>query len=200
MEKGQKEEYGKILKLTSGFAFHQRDAGEWRLNRKMAGGGPLVDLGIYAIQGTLYTIGELPINVVARDITVNKDFFTDVEGSIEWEFQFPSGISSRSFTSYEDYKNFISIEAEEGEFGLDPAFSYSGLKGFSPDGPLSFSPVNQQAKQMDAIALSIKRNQKSIVPGEMGMRDVYIMEKIYEAAKTGTRVRLDKIPNIRHLV
>lgn len=200
MELGQKKLYGKIQEITSGFAFHSTDAGAWRLNKKMAGGGPLVDLGIYALQGTLYTVGELPIKVTARDTTINTDFFTDVEGSIEWEFQFSSGIKHLSSTSYEDSQNYLKVQAKKGAFGLQPAFSYNGLSGYSPDGPISFTPVNQQAKQMDSIALSISRNEKSIVPGEMGMRDVYLMEKIYEAAQTGKIVKLDNIPDYQHLI
>ena len=166
----------------------------------MAGGGPLVDLGIYALQGSLYTIGELPNAVIAKDTTINKDFFKEVEGTIEWELQYPSGIVNKSVTSYEDSHNYLDVKAEKGDFGLNPAFSYDGLAGYSPDGPISFTPVNQQAKQMDSIALSISRNEKSIVPGEMGMRDVYLIEKIYEAAQTGKTVRLSKIPDYQHLV
>jgi predicted dehydrogenase len=50
--------------------------------------------------------------------------------------------------------------------------------------------VNQQAKQMDGIALSIKNNQQSIVPGELGRRDVKILQAIYEAMQTGKKIQI----------
>ncbi|HJS53233.1 MAG TPA: Gfo/Idh/MocA family oxidoreductase, partial [Chitinophagaceae bacterium] len=65
---------------------------------------------------------------------------------------------------------------------------YSGQKGTTPDGPMDLPKVNQQAKQMDAFAVSIKNNQPTIVPGEMGRRDVKILAAIYEAMRTGQKI------------
>jgi predicted dehydrogenase len=55
---------------------------------------------------------------------------------------------------------------------------------------MNFTPVNQQAKQMDAFALSVKNKTRSIVPGEMGKRDVKYLQAIYEAMRTGTKVKI----------
>jgi hypothetical protein len=55
------------------------------------------------------------------------------------------------------------------------------LKGKIGETPMNFPNVNQQAKQMDGIALSIKSDQTSIVPGELGKRDVKIVAAVYEA-------------------
>lgn len=200
MEMGQNKVYGKLQEIDSGFSFHNNDGNAWRLNREMAGGGPLVDLGIYALQGTIYTAGELPIAVTAKDTTVNREFFKEVEGTIQWEFQFASGLIGKNITSYEDEHNHLEVMTEKGTFGLDPAYSYGGLKGHTPDGNISYPGVNQQAKQMDAIALSVKKNEKSIVPGEMGLRDVYLIEKIYEAAIAGSIISMKDIPQIIHRI
>ena len=144
----------------------------------MAGGGPLVDLGIYAQQGSIYTMGELPVAVSAKITTVDTDFFTDVEGSLEWQLI------------------FLSAEAKNGKFGLEPSFSYAGLKGTINGTPMDLPNVNQQARQMDAFALAVKNDTPSVVPGEMGLRDVYLIEKIYEAARSGKEVSLKDIPQV----
>jgi len=52
--------------------------------------------------------------------------------------------------------------------------------------------INQQAKQMDGIALSVRNNQQSIVPGEMGRRDVKYLQAVYEAMRTGKRIEIAK--------
>ena len=57
-------------------------------------------------------------------------------------------------------------------------------------GPLSFTPPNQQALQMDDFARCIMANQESPVRGEMGRRDLVIIEALYKAAATGRRVEL----------
>jgi glucose-fructose oxidoreductase len=196
MELGQNKVYGKITQLSSGFAFHLRDPKAWRINKELAGGGPLVDLGIYSIQGSIYTAGELPVSITAKNITKNKDFFKQVEGSMEWEMQFPSGYASKCYTSYEDQTNYLKAEAEKGTFELTPAFNYGGIQGKTPEGPMNFTAVNQQALQMDDFSLCVKQDKATIVPGELGMRDVYLIRKIYEAAETGKRVMLNDMPEV----
>jgi predicted dehydrogenase len=86
--------------------------------------------------------------------------------------------------------NFLKAEAEKGTFELTSAYNYSGQAGYTPDGPMNFPRVNQQAKQMDDFALAIKDNRLTPVPGEMGRRDVRIVEAIYEAMKTGKKVTI----------
>lgn len=200
MELGQKNGLGKLKKLSAGFSFVHKNPNTWRLDKEMAGGGPLMDLGIYCLQGCIYTAGEIPVEVTARDLTKKTEFFKEVEGTIEWELKFPSGFTSVCTTSYEDRANFLKAEAEEGVFELSPAFGYGGIQGRTPNGPMDLPNVNQQALQMDDFALCIKENRETIVPGEMGLRDVYIMEKIYEAARTGKAISLKDTPKALHKI
>jgi predicted dehydrogenase len=60
--------------------------------------------------------------------------------------------------------------------------------------------VNQQALQMDDFALCIKQDKESKVPGELGLRDVYLIDKIYEAAETGKRITLKDMPDFLYKV
>ncbi len=65
---------------------------------------------------------------------------------------------------------------------------------------LNIKNVNQQALQMDAFALNIINGTKSIVPGEMGLRDLYLIEKIYESASNNSELlELNNIPNVLDL-
>jgi predicted dehydrogenase len=153
MELGKHKMDGKIKQVSSAFAFNLIYPKAWRINKELAGGGPLVDLGIYSIEGSIYTAGELPVSVTAKDITKNKDFFKQVEGSLEWEMQFPSGYSSKCYTSYEDQTNYLKAEAEKGTFELSQAFNYGGIQGKTPEGAMNLTAVNQQALQMDDFAL-----------------------------------------------
>jgi predicted dehydrogenase len=43
---------------------------------------------------------------------------------------------------------------------------------------------------MDDFALCVRENRESRVPGEMGLRDMKVIEAIYEAARTGKRVEV----------
>ena len=58
MKLGQKQVYGKVKSIDTGNGFTYRgDPNAWRLKKAMAGGGGLMDMGIYSIQGTRYTLG-----------------------------------------------------------------------------------------------------------------------------------------------
>lgn len=199
MKLGQNRVYGDMNIATS-FAFKMRNLNQWRAKKELAGGGPLMDLGVYNIQGAIYTFGELPTSVKAKNTTINKADWKEVEGSIEWEMTFPSGKAHCTSSYEEPYYCHLTADTEKGELKLSPAFIYNGLKGWTPDGPMTVKPINQQAAQMDAFALNILQNTPSLVPGEMGLRDYFIIDKIYQSMHIGGKeVSLDGIPEILDL-
>jgi predicted dehydrogenase len=53
---------------------------------------------------------------------------------------------------------------------------------------MNIQNVNQQSRQMDDYADCILSNKPTRVPGEMGLRDVQLLEAIYRAAETGQKV------------
>ncbi|HEY9005985.1 MAG TPA: Gfo/Idh/MocA family oxidoreductase [Ohtaekwangia sp.] len=192
-ELGTKKTYGEIKLIT---ARHGMDIepNVWRLNKKMAGGGPLMDVGIYCVQGVIYTMGKTPIAVTAAEgPKTDMKRFSEVEQSLTWQFEFHGGAIASCETSYAEEMNFLRADAERGWFQLEPAFAYKGLKGETSTGKLDLPHVNQQALQMDDFANCVLQNKKSKVPGEMGLRDVKILMAIYEAARTGKRVELTNL-------
>lgn len=187
---GTQKVFGNLKKISGAFGF-KAEAGQWRLSKQYAGGGPLMDLGIYVVQGMCYTSGMNPIAVTAVEGEKTDPVrFKDVEQSLSWEFEFPGGLKGEGSATYDALTNFLKAEAEQGSFELKPAYNYGRQRGYTPNGDMQLTPVNQQAKQMDAFALSIKNNQPSIVPGEMGRRDVKYLQAIYEAMRTGKKVKL----------
>lgn len=187
---GTQKIYGDLQKVSGGFGFIA-SPNQWRLNKALAGGGPLMDLGIYAVQGMCYVTGLEPISVMAQEgKKTDMERFKEVEQSLSWQFEFPGGLIGEGQTSYDDKMNYLKAEAEKGVFELSPAYEYSGIKGETPEGKMKFPKVNQQALQLDGIAMSIKNNKKSIVPGEMGRRDVKYLMAIYEAMESGKKVSL----------
>lgn len=190
MRLGTQDTYGKLQQMNGAFGF-KATAGQWRLSKKYAGGGPLMDVGIYVIQGMCYTSGKEPLSVTAVEgPKTDPGRFIDVEQSLSWTFDFPGGLTGNGKASYDESYNYLTAVAEKGNFELKPAFNYGGQKGTTPAGSMEFTPVNQQAKQMDAFAVSVKNKTRSIVPGEMGRRDVKYLQAIYEAMQTGKKVMI----------
>ena len=193
MELGQQQVYGAVSKIEAADSFViPDDPSVWRLDKELAGGGPLMDLGIYCVQGAIYTLGQTPSAVTAQFGKVTKPrLFDEVEESISWQMEFPGGAVAECRSSYNEQGNRLYGKAEKGWWELQPSFSYSGIKGRTSDGPMNIQNVNQQARQMDAFAECILENKQSRVPGEMGLRDVKVLMAIYEAARTGRKVRLE---------
>ena len=190
MRLGQQKVHGNIRSMSAGFAFNAHK-GMWRLDKAMAGGGPLMDLGIYCVQAFCYVTGETPIAVTAKEgQKTDLERFATVEQSLTWQFEMPGGIKAQGFTSYADSRNMLRVEAERGVYELSPAFNYNGIRGKGPDGNFSFPAVNQQARQMDDFALSLIEKRPVRLPGEMGRRDVAYLQAIYQAMSSGQKVKL----------
>jgi predicted dehydrogenase len=192
-ELSQKKTHGQVTRII---ARHGMDieAGVWRLDKELAGGGPLMDVGIYCVQAAIYTLGVNPIAVTAQEgKKTDLKRFGEVEQSLKWQMEFPGGVIATCETSYAEEQNQLRAETETGWFELAPAYAYKGIKGKSSLGKMKLPEVNQQALQMDDFALCIQQNKPTPVPGEMGLRDVKIMMAIYEAASSGKRIPLNNL-------
>jgi glucose-fructose oxidoreductase len=185
-------EFGPFMKMDGGFAFTMGSK-VWRAERKLAGGGPLMDLGVYVIQETLMAAGTVPVAITARELPKKRpEFFLDVEESIAWTMEFANGARGEGYTSYNDNRNDFRAEAPGGWFEVGPAYSYRGIKAATSRGPVAATPLrSQQALQIDDFALCVRDNLPTRVPGEMGRRDMVIVEAIYaSAAADGKRVEV----------
>ncbi len=193
MRLGQEEIHGKVKVIQTAFSFYGIHSDNWRFtDPELSGGGPLMDIGIYCLQGTRYTTGEEPLAITAQAYKTMPDKLPGMEETICWQMEFPGGAIANCTSSYVARDNHIRISAEDGVFGLHPAFSYGSLAGYVNGEPMPEDDHRQQAAQMDAFALNIREGTPVLASGEEGLRDVNHIEAIYEAARTGRRMVLQK--------
>lgn len=185
MRIGRERVFGPIKVIEASFGFRIGDPDQWRLSKEMAGGGALMDVGIYAIQAARYVTGEEPIAVRAQGFTTDPEKFREVYETVLWTLEFPSGAVATSSTTYNGYVNRLYAMAPEGWLEIQPAYSYSGIEGRTSRGPMDFPAVNQQARQMDDFAEAILTGRESRVPGEEGVRDMKVIEGIYRSIDEG---------------
>lgn len=187
MKMGEQKSMGALTYLEADHGLANPQG--WRLDKSLAGGGPLMDVGIYCVQAVRYATGLEPIAVTAQEgFKHDPEKFDTVEESIHWQMEMPGGIVAKCTSSYSEKTNRLRVEAEKGWLELAPAFSYRGLKGKTSEGDLNLPEVNQQAAQMDAFARCIKENRPTSVSGEEGRQDIKILQAIYKAMETGERV------------
>ncbi|HEX2101389.1 MAG TPA: Gfo/Idh/MocA family oxidoreductase [Candidatus Synoicihabitans sp.] len=183
------QESGPLREMAGGHSFPLRRR-VWRLDKQLAGGGPLMDVGIYVIQAACRAAGGVaPVAVTARERPKsNPDLFKEVEETIEFTLHFPQGQRCEGITSYAEHHSFFQAAGPNATIELQPAYSYRGIRGRTSAGELAFAGVPQQALQMDDFARAILDNRPTPVGGEMGRMHLAVIEAIYEAARTGRRV------------
>lgn len=178
-------EHGRMLELDK-----PRD--QWRARKELAGGGSLYDIGIYNINTARYLLGEEPVEVTAT-LRDSDDPRVTVETNVDYTMRFASGARG-SFNSSYGYQNTkrLQVMGTEGTIELDPATEYYGnrllLKKEQATEQREIRPTNQFAAEMDHFAECVMHDRAPQTPGEEGMRDVAIMQAIYEAARAGRPV------------
>ncbi len=179
---------GQIESFQGGF-FKQQEP-NWRLDRKLAGGGPILDLGIYPLNAIRHIAGEEPDAYTAVVATRDKSGrFAQVEQSMEWTMKFPSGIISSCSCSYgASGPGTLRITGENGFIQFLPAFNYDGVRLFGSangkqlDIASSEKHPYQFTLEADYFSDCIRNNKQPTPGGEEGLKDMLAIEAIYRAA------------------
>ncbi len=188
---GMEKVHGNIRMMESGLGYNMADPTSWRLNKAMGGGGAIIDLGVYCVQGVRRTLNELPTEVTAQGFKVNKTIFKDIYETMMFQMTFPSGAVSNSTTTYTSFIDKLYATTASERFGLQPSFSGLGAAGMNVGIKINFNaPKYQQVKQMDAFALNIIEKTPVLASGEEGLVDMKIIEAIKKAAETGKSVKM----------
>ena len=188
--------FGAVKVIEAAAGFRIGDPNQWRLDKKLAGGGSLMDIGIYALQAARYIAGEEPVSVSAQTTTTDPvKFKPGVDESVLFSLKFPGGIIANCASSYATGLNRFRAGAERGWFEVSPALNYVGIKGRAADQSnaikdFDFAPVDHFAAEMDDFASCILSGKPTRVPGEEGRRDVRIMTAIYQSAATNKTITL----------
>jgi predicted dehydrogenase len=180
---------GKIQAIESANGFYE-NVGEWRLNGKLAGGGPLMDVGVYSLNAARFLTGEEPVEFQAYSSVIDKDGrFNDVEENLSWTMRFTSGVVASCNTTYgANMPGFVRIHGSNGMMHLEPAFSYEDIRlqahikgepAIDETDPAK-DPA-QFAREADHFAECIFENKEPKTNGEEGQRDMQYISRIYQA-------------------
>lgn len=165
--------------------------GEWRLNKKMAGGGPLLDVGVYSLNACRYLTGEEPIEIKAVSSTIDHDGrFDEVEENTSWTMKFPSGVVASCNTTYgASMDGFYRVHGSKGTLEVQPAFPYQGqhLKASfndrtNLDEPNPAKDPSQFRTMADYFSDCVQNNKEPKTNGEEGLRDMEYMSRILESS------------------
>ncbi|OWK30512.1 Gfo/Idh/MocA family protein [Sphingomonas mucosissima] len=187
---------GRTRLITAEHGFNAQP-NQWRLDRRMSGGGSLMDIGIYSLNAARYLTGEEPIEVSAVEATDRSDpRFRTVEDRISFLLRFPSGIEANCVSSYSSGHNGYRVVSADGWIDLEPATSYEGQTmrirkdGVTMPRVLPAPRRNQFAAQLDHLPECVRAGKEPIVSGEEGLADLRVIEAIYRSARERRHVSL----------
>ena len=189
------QEFGRTRVILAEAGFPIGDPTQWRLNKKMAGGGSLMDIGIYALNASRYLTGEEPVELNAMlDTTPNDPRFREVEENILFQLRFPSGVIANCTSSYGAPFNRFRVVGTNGWAELEPALIYSGLRMRASGGgkieERQPAVIDHFAAEMDHLSDCVMTDKPPLTPGEEGLKDMRIIGAIYQAAAGGGTVKL----------
>jgi len=187
-------EFGKIRFFQGNCGFNIGDPKQWRLNKQLAGGGAMMDIGIYALNGARYMIGEEPVWVTAQETKTQPERFKEgVDETIQFQLGFPGGAVASCLSTYamNNLDRFF-MTGDKGFVEMQPSTGYGPIKGRTHKGELTQPHFTHQTVQMEEMSEIILNGKTPVVPvdGEEGLKDLKIIDAIYQAARTGKKIYL----------
>jgi len=188
-------EFGKVLFFQGLSGFTIGNPNQWRMNKELSGGGAMMDIGIYSVNGARYMIGEDPFWVTAQEVKTDPIKFKDgIDETITFQLGFPGGAVASCLSTYSmnNLDKFF-LNGEKGFAEMQPSTGYGPIQGRTHKGELNYPHVTHQTFQMDEMAGILLEGKVPVVPvdGDEGLKDMKIIDAIYKAVQTGKRVDLN---------
>ena len=171
---------------------------KWLLDPKMAGGGAMFDTGVYPVQAACMMTGKSPVAVRGMPTTRHRELFPQgVEETMSFELIFDDGFQALCRASYSNGFSQCTTLGHKGVVEVLPGIPSGSVYGQSAGGKpnnkrlvinkreIEAKNTLQLGMMLDAFARSITDKTPFLCPGEMGLRDVRIIEAIYASAKQG---------------
>jgi len=190
---------GRLKIIHSAFTIYLPPGGivpRWHLDRRLAGGGSLVDVGVYCINTVRWLTGKEPVEASAYQWSVDPARFGEVEENIAFRLNFTGGLVLQAAASFGAAQaSFLHLHGEKGWAALDPAYAYDeerrlfgkiGGRWFEK----KFKVLDEVALELDYFAQCIRHSRQPEPSGVEGLRDVAVMQAIYRSAREGRPVAI----------
>jgi len=161
----------------------------WHFDKKQAGGGSLVDVGVYCVNTSRWLIGKDPVEASGYMWTHDPAGFHEVDEHIAFQLKFPEGIVLQGSSSFGAAQaSFLHVHGDKGWAALDPAYEFDeerrlfgriGGKWFEK----KFKAIDEFVLELDAFAECVRRHREPEPNGLQGLKDVAVMEAIYRSAR-----------------
>jgi predicted dehydrogenase len=169
----------------------------WQLKRELAGGGSLMDIGIYCVNTMRWLAGTSPVDATAHTWTDDPKRFSEVEDNIAFRLTHPAGLVCQGTSSYSaKAASFVQVHGDKGWAALNPAFAFEEERRLF--GKIQGKWFEQKFKVMDEFVLEldhfadcIRRGRDPQSDGMEGLRDIATTQAIYRSARENKTVPIE---------
>ncbi|MEM1323424.1 MAG: Gfo/Idh/MocA family oxidoreductase [Bacteroidota bacterium] len=193
MEESQGAFDGRLRLIEASLAFDMARPGLWRIDKKMGGGGALMDLGPYTIQAARRAAGSLPTHVRAQAYKDDPELYKDIYGTYTFQLRFPNKTFCNSTVSFSGYSDRLHVARGNEYLELQPAFAANtqlALQSWNNQSESLEVAEYQQTTQMDAFARNILDQTPVMASGEEGLIDMQIIGAIKKAIESGEEIAI----------
>ncbi len=189
-------EIGTPVLARAEFSFDGRDhSRSWLLDRQIAGGGPLADVGIHCIDALRYILNDEVTSVAA---TGNQDAQSGtVESAAIATLRFTRGTLGTVLTSFRSaYRTPLEIVGDAGTFRVDNGLMIHDQlrielwRDGACAGVEEVDNTGAYGAQVDAFAAALEEGVPFPAPAEDGVRNQRILDAAYSSMTSGVRVEL----------
>lgn len=183
--------------------------GSWFTQKAMAGGGPLIDIGVHAMDLTLYLMGNpKPTSVFGATyakfgprgkgasgwgIPVKGGTF-DVEDLAAAQVRFADGATLTLEASWAQHtagdKLYSEVYGEKGGATLEPFRIYTEQYGRPADITPQAPQINGHEAEIDHFIECIVEDKTPLATAEQALDVMKILDAIYESSRTGQSVAI----------
>lgn len=186
---------GEVIRLFGDFSFDilggSKGPDQWRLDNHLAGGGALMDVGVYPLNTARFLLDEDPVAVWGT--TRSSDPITDVDELVDFGVQFQDAIGNFAAGYSGPGISSLSILGETGQIHVDNAFHARGDRTVTVETDtgtleLTGAGADETVEEFDYFAHCLLTETTPEPDGDDGLVDVETMMAIYRAAGDGERV------------
>ena len=190
---------GDIVQVHGGFSHPLLETAEpdtWRLDPEAAGGGALVDLGIYPLNTIRFVLACEPTGVYATTRSEDPPF-ADVDEHVAIQLEYETGATASCTASFDAHaSSALELVGTDGMIDIKSPFGgvvpqemtvESGDVRMEYTGPR----VDEVREEFDYFGYCVLTGTDPEPDGEDGVADLRAIEAAYESAETGQRVALE---------
>lgn len=174
---------GRVCYAQAYFAYDgTKSPRTWLYDRRVAGGGALMDVGVHCLDTLRFLLGEI---AEIRGILSPPREVDPVERSAQIALHFASGTLGSVFCSYEHpYRSRLEIMGELGRAWVEPftlpwADVTVHVETSEDSQSLRINTGNPYGALIESFSRSIRGPGAVAIPGEEGLRNLALIEAVY---------------------